>query len=263
MGIHNQYTAEMFDRFGYLATWAPGVPVALGDVGTLRDDVFVRVASLQDFGISFSTRADDTPDDIDYSSANGVSVTFKAAGATPGTGSSLGAADAGFEIAFSSNRAVVFQALGCRTPSIADQEALGKALVSRFLEKTWDRSYVVVTELMVADCATIIISDGANGRIDLKAQAKITAATAPLADASAALQVSYSHNINTKIIAKNGLTPLFRAKRVKSHVFRKPTFGIRADPLDAYTPDLVGVDEKDRELMKRQLYLGDVGPGGR
>lgn len=55
-----QYTNEMKKKFGYYATWNPGVPLKLGDIGTFSDNVFTRLSNLTDRGIEFEIRPDET-----------------------------------------------------------------------------------------------------------------------------------------------------------------------------------------------------------
>ena len=91
-----QYTKEMFEKFGYMATWTPGLPLELGDVGSHQRKVFSRATSLKNLGIEFKTREDKTEETQKHSSSGSVSIMFKAAGKAPAVGSVLTQAEAGF-----------------------------------------------------------------------------------------------------------------------------------------------------------------------
>ncbi len=59
-GPQEQYTDEMEKYFGYYATWNPGLNLALGDIGTFKDNVFTKISDLDSFGVKFEVRDDPT-----------------------------------------------------------------------------------------------------------------------------------------------------------------------------------------------------------
>ena len=122
----DQYTKEMFEKFGYMATWTPGVQLELGDVGVVKDRLFTRITSLTNLGISFNKRDDKTEELQKHASSGSVSIVFKAAGKAPAVGSVLTQAEAGFTIEFKKNKSTVYEATGCVAPMIDDQVAVGR-----------------------------------------------------------------------------------------------------------------------------------------
>ncbi len=98
-----QYARELGRQFRFLTTWTPGVRVALGDIGTIDDDnLFVRVASLADFGISCDeTTETEAQEKFDYASAGAVTIGFKAAGSSSDLVPNVPSAKAGLGIHFS------------------------------------------------------------------------------------------------------------------------------------------------------------------
>ena len=44
MKTSKKYTKELNQQFGYLATWLPGTPLALGDIGILRNNEFTKIS---------------------------------------------------------------------------------------------------------------------------------------------------------------------------------------------------------------------------
>ena len=214
-GPQYQYTKELYERFGYLASWTPATPVRIGDVGEMDGNVFRRVSSLKEMNIPFAVRQAGNKEDLIYTSKSGVNLNFKAAGSPIVQGSSLLVQKAGATIDFHKGAGVVFVAKGCRSPSIEDQISLGKELVRRYHLGEWDAKYSVVTEIKQADSMSVFISETSGGKIELIAENSLQLGALSLADLSANLSVGASSDINTQIIAKDKLTPLFRVRKVK------------------------------------------------
>jgi hypothetical protein len=210
-----QYTNELYRKFNYYATWMPGTPMELGTVGIMDGKEFVKKSHLRNFGIAFETEEDPSKDDLDYTSDSGVTFAPKASGTIPSAGSVLTQADAGFTVDFSREKAILFKVKGARYVSISDQEKLGRDIARLKKEGKWKKEYVVIVELVMADSATILISGSANSKIELKANANIGATKLDIADASLQLGIAVAKSMSTKIIAEQGLTPLFRIRRTR------------------------------------------------
>ena len=166
-------------------------------------------------------KADSDQDAIDFASKKGVSISFKAAGEISGKFKAIAKADAGALIEFSREGAVVMQLRDVSIDRIADQHALSNAMLRSIAvgeeSMQWRRDWVVITETARAGRATIVISSSGESRLELRA----SGSTAPvnLVDTSASFSVATESEINTKIIAKSGLTPLYRGLRVRPKYF--------------------------------------------
>ena len=68
------YQSEMHHNLGFYATWLPGDPIEIGDVGVLLDGRFRRLTSLTDLGISYDLSAAGTTQNVQYTSAKGAKV---------------------------------------------------------------------------------------------------------------------------------------------------------------------------------------------
>jgi hypothetical protein len=215
---YEQYCKEMFQKFGYLATWTPGVQLQLGDIGIVDKWQFTRLTNLADLdpAIGFQVRDDTSKEVQKHASSGSTSVTFKAAGKAPQVGSVLSQAEAGFTVEFKRSFSTVYEAVGCVTPSIKDQATLGQEILNRYRKGKWNKEWVVITELVTADSATVLISQNSNSKIELSASGAVAAGSISLADASAGLQVAFARDMATSIICQSGLTPLFKARGVKS-----------------------------------------------
>lgn len=211
-----QYATEMYKRFGYLATWTPGVPLKLGDFGFIKDKLFTRVDNIGNLGIDFRIREDTTKETQKHSTSGSVSISFKAAGKAPQVGSVSTDTEAGFTIEFKRSKSTVYEALGCVAPSIENQVEVGNEILKRFREGAWNKDWVVITELVETASATVLISNSSNSKIELSVSGKVAPGAVSLADVSAGLQVAFSRDMNTTLISQEGLTPLFKARGIKS-----------------------------------------------
>lgn len=219
-----QYTNEMKRKFGYYATWNPGVPLQLGDIGTFKKNVFTRLSNIMDEGINFDTREDNTKTPLEHNSQGSVSVTTKLSGTIAPIGSVLTNMDAGIIVEFSKENATLFKANNTTSPSIKDAIKLGDEILKRYNDGKWEKDHVIITELIVAESATVIISNGANGKIELKANADIGVPSLDIANADLKLTPQFSRGLETKIVCAEGLTPLFKVMGIKTGIFKQPSF---------------------------------------
>jgi hypothetical protein len=227
---HLLYTEEMYKRFGYLATWAPSVTVAVGDIGVLNGRVFERTSTLKMERITFQKRSDQTYADYEYTSADGVTIKVKGAGEAPMAGSAIAQADAGISYFFHNENAVVFQATHCRETSIVDQESLRKQILSLYEKEKWRENLVVVTNVIASQSTTILISSSTSGAMEFTIDASLNPGSAvQIATLGGGLKVARSSNVGTKIIGTKGLTPLFKALGIKKRFMRKPEAGRRGE----------------------------------
>jgi hypothetical protein len=232
MSVSQQYTEEIKKHVDYSATWLPNTIVHLGDVGRLvapagagilkKKYEFTYETTLKKLGIDFDTEVSATNMDWDYSSANSVSINAKASGQAAIPGSSLTPADAGFTIKFSRDKAIVFRLLKCTATRISDLTALKNTILSLHNQQKWEDDMVVVTEVVKANSATIIISNSSDSQIDLAAKGNAKVGTFDLADVDANFQIVTKKNIATDFIATGGLTPLFKGIGILSTLLRGP-----------------------------------------
>ena len=237
---HRQYTREMYKQFRYFATWLPGTPVELGAIVILKRNVFTQISHLKNEKIDFKIRKDETKSDLDYSSKGSVSVTTKLSGTVAPTGSVLGELDSGISVEFGKEDAILFKANETLSPMIDNQILLGKTIIERFKDGKWDKDWVIVTEVVEAKSGTILISSSNSGKIELKVTGNIEATALDIANSELNLQSSFSKDLSTKIIAQEGLIPLFKVSRIKSRLFLPPVFKLnRVSAMNLTTPEMV------------------------
>ena len=252
MKTSRKYTNELYKQFKYLATWLPGTPMELGDIGVLNGKEYTKLANLADLGIKFDIENDDSKADIEHSSKGSVSLTTKASGTASPEGSSLGEIDAGITVNFSKENAILFKANGTTNPAIQNQIILGDAILKLYKEGKWDKDWVVITELVKATSATILISSSKSGKIELKAKGSAKAGSLDIADVDAGLELSYSKDLATKIIAEKGLTPPFKASKVKTRIFKSPIF----KTTETYSVELMS--ENGKSINHNSNYFGEL-----
>lgn len=248
-----QYTDEMKKRFGYYATWNPGVPLKIGDIGVFNDNVFTRLSSLPDRGIEFEIREDLTKTPLEHNSKGSVSITTKLSGAVAPQGSVLTGLDAGIIVEFSKENSTLFKANNTTCPSIKDTVKLGEQVLDLYGKGKWNKKWVIITELVEAESATIIISNSSNSKIELKANANIEAPTIDIADAEFKFSTLFSKGLETKIVSAEGLTPLFKIMGMKTRIFLPPIFKAqKVMSFDLFTPEMAKGEYKD------EIYFGYI-----
>lgn len=248
-----QYTDEMKKKFGYYATWNPGVPLMLGDIGTLKDNVFTKLSELSSFEIKFDIRKDETKTPLEHNSKGSVSITTKLSGTVAPQGSVLANADAGIIVEFSKENSTLFKANNTVSPSIKDTIKLGNQIIQLYEEGKWNKQWVIITELVEAENATIIISNSSNSKIELKANANLNAPTFDIADAKFEFSTQFSRGLETKIVSAEKLTPLFKIMGMKTRIFLPPIFRTKnVVPFDLVTPQTA------KEKYKDDIYFGYI-----
>lgn len=248
-GPQYQYTKELYERFGYTATWTPAVSIKLGDVGIIGENIFRRVSSLKEMNIPFNVRRGKAQENLIYTSESGVSLNFKAVGSPIVNGGSPLVQKAGATIDFQKKAGIVFVAKDCLTTEIEDQIALKNELTRYYNLAQWDAKYYVITELKHAASMSVFISESSGGKIELFAENNLNLGTVSLADLDVGLSIGTSIGITTQIVASQNTTPLFIAKKLKVGWFSGMSFENNKDLHDIEKlPSEVEVTEENTEL---------------
>ena len=234
MSIERIYTDELAKEFGYYATWMPGVPVKLGQIGVLDKNVFTPVSSLENFKVRFGIMRDRTKNDFKYSSAGAVTISQKLSGEAA-KGTKLGKADAGIIIEFNKNNAIYFRAVGTSNDYIADKLTLGKTILDLYKKGEWKKEWVIITQIVDADKATILISKEKGAKMEFKAKADLKAAELDIANVDFSSENSFSTSLSFKIVAKAGINPLFKVMGIKDGWFKDASFNNRSEDVEAET----------------------------
>lgn len=90
---------------------------------------------------------------------------------------------------------------------------MGQKIIERYKAKQWERAWVVITELIQTGTTTIIMSNAANAKIELKGTMALTSLNSPALTGE--LSLVNHQNIALRIIGEKGLTPLFKSMKIK------------------------------------------------
>ncbi|QIL40707.1 hypothetical protein G7074_16410 [Pedobacter sp. HDW13] len=210
------YLSHMSRQIGYRATWDPGRPLKIGFIGKLDSSgVLAIYSSLENEGIPMDIFVDDSTADMDFTSSDSVTISMKVSGSAPVLGSALTLSEAGVNFEFKNDEGIVFQTTGNKTSQLINLGKITKLILEKYEDGSWDEDWVVVTELVSADSATIIISNSSGANLDLKANAGIGASGIKITDAALDFSVARQHGSTLKYIAQNGLTPLYKIMGIR------------------------------------------------
>ncbi|MGW7041153.1 hypothetical protein ACWGDT_00170 [Streptomyces avermitilis] len=221
--VHEQYVTEMRQQFGYLAAWLPGMRISVGDVGVLRGSRFEPHTTLAGLNVGFGTRPAGTPGDLEYASSGQVEVEWHGqAGLLAGSGMGM---QTRVTVSFKRSNATFFQASRAVTSGITDLPAIERALIG--LGELWKREWVVVTEVVKARSAVVVVSSRSGGRLDLHVQGG--GAGSSLAELASRVRVASEAGIAARVLSSSGLTPLFRVCQLRGGRVRKMSLVYRGE----------------------------------
>lgn len=243
-----QYTTELGRELGFNATWTPGMHLALGTIGVIDDDhVFVPVSSIDQFGIGFKEAVldnNDSKETFNYASAGAVEIGLKLAGKPSVLTPHLPIERAGLGVRFNRGNAIVFRAEGATHLRMADEFSLAEEVISLIKAGRWDKDWSIVTHLIRAASTTVLVARSSGAGVEFALSAGVAAGGLELLSADAEVSAFASHDMQLTIVAAGGMTPLFRAKRVK----RKWLLFGKRELRVAYADELVDLERTSSDL---------------
>ena len=257
------YSKGVKKRFkNYWPAWPAFTRYQLGDIGTLNGHVFQKVATLTELGLNSIPHTGVDTSQLDISSEKDVSITFKAAGQANPLFTSIGNAEAGMRIDFGQSGAFIVEA-----PQIVEDELTGllslqKAIVHAYTQGKWDRDWLVITRLVRAASATVLISRSSQASLELAASGQLSAVVTALGDVNAGITLRRQSGDTMNMICAVNATPLFQLSRIKTSFFGTPKFSIHSmRPADSslanLTPGGMGGNSKLRESVFFDVLTDD------
>jgi len=207
------YQKEMHENFGFFATWLPGDPIELGDVGVFEGGRFRRLSSLRELNIDVGVARGKSTQDTQYTSREGTRIT------AGGGAEILAIGKAEITIEFSREGAFVFQGSALRQDRLDNVAAVGARVLEEYARGAWRKEWMFVEALHIAKAATIIVSEDSSSSITLAADVKAPIPTTALADPRLALSVKATRGRILHVIAGKGLRPLYSCLRVTDPLF--------------------------------------------
>jgi hypothetical protein len=212
MGAVGNYLDIVHKQFGFYATWLPGSLIEVGEIGVLRDGVFVHTAHLRDFGVKFRRKTLDAPS-MRYASEGGVKFTASAKGSTDKVVSAIAKADAGLKIAFKKKGALVFVLDPATDDRIEDVDAITKWMDGAiYHDKTLPKDHIVVSHVRRAGGGVVAMAQDEGAEVQLKGGADLGSGTVTLAKVSGKFELVSANATEFVSIprGRSGMTPVYR-----------------------------------------------------
>ena len=166
------------------------------------------------------------------------------------------------KIEFGSKGAFILQAPETFGSEIGDRLNLRRQIIGSFTKGIWEKDWLVITRLVTATSATVLISKSSNVSLELSTKANLSGAVAALGAANAGINVKHLQGGTIGMIGGRNVTPLFQVSRLKSGFFGVPKFetkSLRAnDPsLADLTPSRVSRDRVIQDSLVFETLTDD------
>jgi hypothetical protein len=211
------YQREMHGNLGFFATWLPGDPIEIGDVGSLEAGRFRRMTSLKDLDIPCEVDVSSTQQNIQLTSTRGTRLTTSAGANAPTL------VKAEITIGFSREGAFIFNAFKLRPYRLVNHPTVAEGILDAYRNHRWERGWLLVETVHVAERATIIVSEDSSAELVLVANLTGALPTVPLADPKIGFTVASTRGKVVHIVGGRDLHPLYSCLRLKSAFFGEPS----------------------------------------
>jgi hypothetical protein len=251
MSVAETYCQDLSRKLRLLATWPPGSPMTVGRIGRfLANKVFDPETSLSSYGISVNV--EDSPGGsgvLSYTSAGVIGFGIAAGGKVPDLTSGLVDAEATVTISFGREHSIVFRASGLRYRTMQDQPKMARKVAYLLKRGEWGRDWHIVTQVVEADSASILISQTSSAEVELALGASANVNGIDLLGVDLKPRVVRQTEMSTIMVNEGGLVPLFKAKRVKRTLFGNVKLKAGFGPADIPNIDNLNDEELERELF--------------
>lgn len=204
-----QYLKAIWDEHRQLGNWLPTREIKVGDVGTWdRDAGFSKITSLGEMRLGFnSVRSPYGGGTLESSSGYAVK---------PEADVDLSALGQGeVQLQFAQKGSFALRAEGCTVATIDGADKVFQRIKVRVQTKGWDERYVVITEVVSAQTATLLVSKDRD--VSVTATGLSSAGGLISADFTVTGQ---SHRLTT-FVAESGLTLMFKGFRISKPFLRR------------------------------------------
>jgi hypothetical protein len=251
MSVAGTYCQDLSRKLRLLATWPPGSPMTVGRVGRfLGDKVFDPETSLGSYGILVNVEDDPAGSAVlSYTSAGVNEFKIAAGGKVPDLISGVVDAEARLTISFGRENGIVFRASGLRYRTMQDQPQMARKVAYLLKRGEWGRDWHIVTQVVEAESASILISQTSSAEMELALGASAAVGSIELLGAELKPRVVRQKEMSTIVVNEGGLVPLFKAKRVKRTLFGNVKLKAGFGPADI--PNIENLDDDD---LERELF---------
>lgn len=238
----------------YFAQWFPTATIDLGQIGKLVDGaIFVPKTTLEEEGIPFEITDDTTAAQLDISSSSEVKVTFKVGGQVSTTAPSIPQASAGVVVEFGRKAAYVIKAGQVFEPRITNVASLEAEILERVRAGRWDPDWVVISQIVKAPKADILVSESSSSRVEItaKGDAKV-GEVVQLGNVDAAFQITSQSGKVANFLNSENVTPLFQLVGLKRRLLGRTRVTTMTEAME---PDSVSGMTREEIGAGEELYL--------
>ncbi len=209
---------EFREGLGLSLTWPPEMRVEVGDILSMSEGRIHRLGNIRNYGSELQVQANSSPGSRRFSSEKGVSARFKAAGEAPFSYCELVEAHAGVFLELQRNDAVFLHYDSGQFLEIKGGSASSLALMLKFAnedrgkmphESRFPLGSVLVTQVVCANAATLVVSAGEKGCVSIDLGASFQTLGPNLEGLSVEGSIVSQHDIGYASIDKQPCTPLF------------------------------------------------------
>jgi hypothetical protein len=201
----------------------------LGDVGTIRPGGWVKITTLDALGIKAGADDPGPGGELDYASRGGVEMT--AGAARTGVEAPVAAATGDVTYRFVRAGAFVLRAGETIVHRISDLRSVAGAVLARYrdTELDWDRRWIVVTEVVTARPALVLIARAEGARATLRLRAQGMLGPAVTAGAAPSFDLLDGSGLEVKVVAEAATAVMWRGHHVLDPLLRGARFDVRGD----------------------------------
>jgi hypothetical protein len=200
----------------HFAAWTPDTKIELGDVGTLHGNFFTPISNLREseIGIQFDERPDTTSAPLEIQSSSGVNMTFQGSGDAETILPNVPRGEVGVGIEFGHEGAFVFEAPETFAPDIKNMLRLQRDIIHAYGQGDWEFDWAVVTRVVQAPSATVLVSESSQSKIEFSVQADISVGPVNLGKAGIGLSRRAQSGAIFYMMGATDVTPFFQLARI-------------------------------------------------
>ena len=218
------YVQEISKKTNYRANWLPDKPMNIGDVGKIEDGIFTLYTTLELQGMPVKIRESTSTLHSDYTTNDSVKIINGLDSSSSTASFSLSPGKQRCKIEFVKSDGVLFQISNPNRLSIENLSDIENQILELYKKSVWNLGWVIVTELIRADSATIIINSGGSNTLEFELSGTADIDSINLADTNLDLRLVSETGTSTKLIARPDLTPLYVIKGISDPLFGKTKF---------------------------------------
>lgn len=203
--------------------------------------------------------------DIDFGTETGINIEAKITGDAQIPDSRLSVEDTGLVIEFESKASYLLKTAETKVHFIENVAELGERVNRLYKDKKWNRNWFIITQLIEADRATLLISKSRNSKIELKAKGSLDSISEnDLVSADINFTALTKKEMNTTIIGKKGpYFPLFKVNGIRvRRLFPQPVGSLfeninKVHSMNAFTIADLEKEKPEFELVFEEYNFSD------